>query len=253
MGLVAALAVPQSAAASGELELSDDGITFGSSLPTPLFDGLSSLVPLQSDSEIFYVRNAGAEAAYLRITLDNATWTSAPYAASLAVTASVPGKSGAPVLLSAATGCSILLEGSRIESGETVAVTTTVALGNLVGSNGQDATASMDLGLTLVQAVGPAEIGCGTPAVIVPAGHRPTSMKPRSEQSLAVTPEQTPEQVPEQPSEQLEGFPVFFNTVSGGGGLLLYAGVVLFGAAAYYLLPVVKRRRARVEVEEELP
>lgn len=253
LGIAAVLFAPQSAAAAGELQLSDDGVTYGSSLPAPLFDGLSALRPMGSQSEAFYVRNAGAQAAYLRITLDNPTSSSAAFAAALTVSVSVPGHPGTPVILSSASDCSILLAGSRIEPGATVVVTTTISLGNLSGTSGQNATASMDFGLTLTQAVGAPGTGCGTPTVIVPGGTPPPATDPVVDEEEEVTPPTPPVEEPEEPGGQLETLP-FFNTVTSGAAFLLYIAIAIpLGAAAYFFLPALARRRHHETYEGDLP
>ncbi|RNL64143.1 LPXTG cell wall anchor domain-containing protein [Nocardioides marmoriginsengisoli] len=57
------------AAAAGELGLSSDGVTWGPTLPGPLFDPAFTWVPGDSEQASFFVRNQSADAAVLNVTL----------------------------------------------------------------------------------------------------------------------------------------------------------------------------------------
>ena len=173
VGLV--LAPAAAASAAGVIELSDDGSAWSTSLGGPLFATAPQLVPMQSQSASFWVRNATPDDAYLRLTVDNLSWTGTHYAAALSLAASVPGAAGAPLALGTATGCLVLLEGVLLPAGQAVQVSATLALGNLDGTTGQMGTASMDIAVGLEQATSSAPApGCApaaTPAttiVVVP-------------------------------------------------------------------------------------
>lgn len=174
VGVVLALASASSAMAAGgvvagDIEVSHDGSSYGPALATPLFDGQPELVPLQEKSQTFWVRNATADDAYLTVMLDSPTWTSAPYGAALTIAASVPGKTGLPLPLSSTAGCPVLLEGRVLGAGQAVAVTATLALGDLGGTTGQGAHATMNVGVVLTEIAGlAARATCATPTVIVP-------------------------------------------------------------------------------------
>lgn len=239
-GLAGALALPQSAWAAGELEVSDDGVTYGASLGGPLFASIPVLVPGQSASSVFYVRNASADPAYLRITLDSASASSGSLAAALKLAASVPGLTGSRIAIGSTSGCRVLLDGPLIQPGASVAVTIGVSLSDVGGTVAQNATATINLGVTLTQAVGQSRSGCGTPNVVVPVVPGPPA-----DATAEPTPSPSPTPAPvDEPDDPLESFPAFFNTVASDGSLVLYSSLAVgVGAAAYFFLPVIRRRR----------
>lgn len=141
---------PASAAAGvGTIELSDDGITFADSYPGSLFDSIALLVPGDSQSETIYVHNGGTAAGYLRITLADVTYSDRAYADALRVTTSTPDNTGTAHAISSANPCQVTSEGILVQPGAIVPVNTQLTLGNLNGSDGQSATASLTLRLTL--------------------------------------------------------------------------------------------------------
>jgi hypothetical protein len=182
LAAIVALAGAGPASASSLVELSGDGVTYASSLDRALFPGSIRLVPLAQESAVFWVRNGAPEAAYLRLTLENPTWSDAAFAAALAVSARAQETSGAAVAPSASGPCRILLDGIRLDAGESIAVTATLTLADLDGTSGQDAAAGMQLGVTLTQAVGLAPgASCATPSALVPVVG---AAKPRLAQAL---------------------------------------------------------------------
>jgi hypothetical protein len=60
---------PSGASASSELGLSNDGVTWSSTLPSPLFDSGFRWVPGDRQQESFWVRNMSTDDAVLDITL----------------------------------------------------------------------------------------------------------------------------------------------------------------------------------------
>ena len=145
----AALGSVSSAAAAGSIGISDDGVTYGSTYPGTLFDSVAHLVPTDSDSESFFIRNDTGSAGFLRVVLRNVVFSDAAYGAALSVSASTPSKTGTAQPLTAATPCVVLVEGQTVQPGEIVPISAVVALGDLTGTAGQNATAEMSLRVEL--------------------------------------------------------------------------------------------------------
>lgn len=143
------LAGAQSASAAGAIEVSSDGVHYGASYPGALFDSHVAMVPGDSQSKTFFVRNSGNEPGILRITMEDVSVNDVDFADALTLSVSTTGHGGTAASISKADPCWELLEGQRIRAGESVMVTTTVALGNLDGVAGQGATASMTMKASL--------------------------------------------------------------------------------------------------------
>ena len=156
-GLVAAAALmlvlgaaPASAATGvGVIELSTDGVSFARNLPGALFGSIATLSPGDSETKTIYVRNTGTATGYLRVTLRDVSFSDSHFANALTVTTSTPSISGASHAISGASPCLVTNEGLLIAPGQTVPVTSTLTLGDLFGSQGQGATASMSLRFAL--------------------------------------------------------------------------------------------------------
>lgn len=253
LGLGAALAFASPAAAAGEVELSNDGVTYSGALATPLFTPAPVLVPAESASSVFWVRNGGGVAAYLRVTLTSATWGSTDYASSLLVSASVPSRSGTAVSLASTPVCSIMLRNVLLAPGEEVAVTTTVAMADLAGASGQASWAAFNLGVTLTEAAGlAASPDCSTPTTPVVVV-RPPAGAPGSDVEPEPTPEPTAEPTPEpEPESPIDDFiAVLTNTLSLFDSSVLTAASASIPAGAALFFIVGRTRRALEKYREE--
>jgi len=133
----------------GVVELSDDGITYSSSYPGSIFDDITALSPGDSQSDTIYVRNAGTAAGYLRITIRDVSYSDQAFANALTVSTGATGGTGGAVAISAANPCAVTSEGIVLSPGQSIPVVATLALGNLNGTAGQGATASVSLRITL--------------------------------------------------------------------------------------------------------
>lgn len=143
-------ATPASAATGvGVVEVSDDGVNFDRTYPGAIFDDIALLVPGDSQSETVYVRNSGTAAGYLRVTLRDVDYSDQKFADALTVTTSTPGSTGSTTAISSANPCQVTHEGTVVAPGAVVPVVATLALGNLSGTDGQGATASLALRFTL--------------------------------------------------------------------------------------------------------
>ena len=258
-GLVLALLAATPASAVGGIEVSHDGVSFSSTLSTALFDGQPQLVPQQARSQTFWVRNTTADDAYLTLMLNSPTWTSDPYGAALTIAASVPGAAGTPLALSSRAGCPVLLEGRVLAAGQAVAVTATLKLGDLVGTSGQDAHATMNVGVVLTEIAGlDAAASCATPSVIVPVIAAPsasgagTAAEPASPTSGPAAVPAVPV-VPDGPLGPIAL--VLANTLGSFdvGVVGLAALAVPVGAAVFFLAGLLRRRRSDDDWEETTP
>lgn len=97
----------------GGLELSADGVSWGSSLSTPVFPAGQALVPGSRINGTFFVRNATDQAAWLRVGVSDLTVTSLDFAVAMnlsAVGTTADGASGSSSKVGAADiVCSDLL------------------------------------------------------------------------------------------------------------------------------------------------
>lgn len=252
------------AAATPGLELSSDGVSYSSGLPAALFDSLPHLVPLQQQSRTFWVRNATATDAYLTLMLDSPTWTSETYGAALSVATSVPDRSGAAVTLASAADCAVLLDGWVLGAGQSVAVTATLALGDLAGVIGQTADASLDIGVTLTEVAGlDAPDSCATSSSPgTPSGPAvPGAVVPVVAAHHAAAPAAVVEPAPESPPTVVPGSPlgplgplalVLANTLgSFDGSLVGWAAIAVPAGAAVFFLLGLRRRGIDDEQSEE--
>lgn len=196
--MLAALAgVAQSAAAADEVLVSPDGIAFSNSYPGTLFDSIGHFVPGDADQETFYVRNGGSEPGHLRITLADTAATNSDFADALTVSASTVHQPGQAASILSANPCWVLLEGVTLGVGETVAVTTTVALGSLTGQAGQGAHAEFSLGVALSSAsVSLPPTHCGLTGSTVPVVPQASTPRGGPGQGSASAPSVTETEVP---------------------------------------------------------
>lgn len=148
IGLAVALAPALSAQAAGTIQVSDDGVTYGATYPGVLFDGISTFVPGDTQTEVFYLRNSGPDAGYVRITVYGAAGDPA-LLSSLSLRASVPARSGPDVVVSSAAPCWVLNEGIFLAAGATLSVTTTLTLDAAAGNPTQKSVANFGVGVNL--------------------------------------------------------------------------------------------------------
>ncbi len=160
------------------MEFSTDGITYSPSLTGPLFNGIALLVPGDSQSASFWVRNVSGSAGYLRVVLSDVIASSTVIADEITVRSSTPATIGTAVPLSSAAPCRVLVEGDFVPSGSAVKVTATLALGNLTGTAGQKDTASMSLGIGMSDAaVGSLPpTSCNGASTILPVSGDPVAL-----------------------------------------------------------------------------
>lgn len=259
LGVILAIAAAEPAAAADELQVSSDGATYSDALSSPLFAGLPLLVPNDSEAASFFVRNTGPSPAYLAVTVANPAWTDDDLADALTLGASAPGNPGKTAVLSAATDCTVLLEGYPLEAGQAVKVTMTVAIGDLAGTAGQNAIASMDARLILTETGGlPAGPACATPpttVVVVPPTTRPGGVGVPALAKPTAAPEPAePVEEEEEPASPIEALAIVLtNTLSSFDpvAVAFAAAAVPAGAALFMIVGRVRRRRG--DFSEETP
>jgi hypothetical protein len=185
------------AMAADEVLVSADGVTFSSTYPGTLFDSIAQFVPGDSDQETFYVRNGGSEPGHLRITLADTIAADSDFADALTVSASTVHRPGQNASILSANPCWVLLEGVTLGVGETIGVTTTVALGNLNGQAGQGATAEFSLGVALSSAsVSLPPTHCGLTGSTVPVVPQTTTPRVGLDQGSGSVPPVTETDAP---------------------------------------------------------
>lgn len=266
--LVVAGATP--AHARGELDVSVDG-TFSSANNPPIFTTVTGMVPLESQSATFVVRNSGDEPGYLRVSVSNVSTSTPVLAEALSVQASVTGYAGAPVALSSASPCRVLTEGFVLRPGRSVTVYSVLAMGDLDGQAGQNGFAafSFDIGLSDVAPGSIAPTSCTPNSSVVPGPPDGPSTPPDPNNPGTANPDgqpgpdpvatptdrpsATPTAEPEVPVFQWPAFPTFdldTNTVrlfQDWGALV--PGLAFVLGAGWFLF--IARRRRKKEDEEE--
>ncbi len=166
--LIAVFLSPMAAHAAGTIQVSDDGVTWGAAYPGVLFDGIAKIVPGDTQSETFYLRNSGPDDGYLRITARDVSGT-AVLLQNLSAAASVPAKPGSPVNLSVVAPCWVLNEGIFLAAGSTVAVTANLNFDFSATNITQDATATFNIGVSLTDtAVALPPTDCGGSVTVIP-------------------------------------------------------------------------------------
>ncbi len=146
-----AAAVPTAATPDGPevIELSSDGVGYSASL-SDLF-GPRRLVPSDRVGESFWVRNAGAEQAYLAVAVTNVEVSDPALAGALTLAAGPSGDLGpaAPLADLADGTCLTLTSGTALGPGESTEVAAELAVGDLDGTQGQGARVGFSLRVTL--------------------------------------------------------------------------------------------------------
>jgi hypothetical protein len=152
------------------VEVSDDGVNFSSSYPGAIFDSIATLVPGDSQSDTIYVRNTGSAPGFLRITLSDVSYSDQVFWDARIAKTKVSGGSGGSTAISSPNPCTVTNEGLLVAPGQTVPVLASLVLGYLNGTEGQGATASLSLRITLSGTTPGALPGtnCSTSGAIVP-------------------------------------------------------------------------------------
>lgn len=227
---VAALATPATAtAAEVDLAVSLDGTHFTTTELLPVFSDELRLVPGDSESAEFWIRNDSAHAGLLRLDLIDPVSIDPLFATHLELTAAPRGSASAPVTLSTAitNGSCTVLSGDRVLApGQSTRVQVTAALSSdLADEQGALGELRFRMRAVLADAVAAAVQPAGTACTAPPyegGGARPQLGPTSSPGALAATGRSLP------------------LTAVGVGGVATVAGMLAFLCS----------RRRRIEGDE---
>lgn len=152
--VAALLAVPAAQAATPEILVSDDGVSFAPTLTDGLFDGLGLLVPGESISASLWVRNPSSTDGSLRLTIDDLVTPSQVFADNVTLTAD-SGNLTWSWSLADLEDCGAVVPTLAIGAGDTVRIDLTAALGDVSGLDAQNESASVGLSVIVRDAVNP--------------------------------------------------------------------------------------------------
>lgn len=158
----------QSANAASSILISDDGVTFSTTYPGVLFDDIVHVVPGDTQTAVFYLRNTGPDDGYVRLTVRDVTGDSVLLKA-LTLSAGPPARPGSEIQLSKAEPCWVLNEAIPLPSGATTRITTQLKFTAPAGNATQNSVADFDLGVQLSDAAVPLPpTECGGSDIDVP-------------------------------------------------------------------------------------
>lgn len=156
--------------ATGLLQLSSDGRSFGPALERQLFADVGGMVPTDARAGRFWVRNNSTGVAYLRLMLASSGTGDRNYAAALSLQVAIDGVPARRVSFADASGCANLARATTVRAGQSVKVDAILRLDDLDGAAAQRADAGLDLRVSLsdVPPASGASHGCALPAVRIP-------------------------------------------------------------------------------------
>ncbi len=178
LALAQSVVAPTASAAPVGMEFSADGVTYTPTFTGTLLTDITLVVPGDSQSSSFWVRNTSASAGYLRVLLSDVVASSPAIADGITVRSSTPTHTGADVPLSRAAPCWVLVEGEPVPAGGAVEVISTLTLGNLTGTVGQNETATLSLGVGMSDAAigGLPPTSCGGASTTIPVSGSPVRL-----------------------------------------------------------------------------
>jgi hypothetical protein len=154
-------------AASSDVLLSTDGVTYTPTLTGGLFDGLGQLVPGESITASLWIKNPEADPATIRVTVADLVMPSAAFAAGVEIRSN-DGATNRTAGLDALATCSEILSPRAIAAGGVVRVDITIhMLDTVAGLDAQNETASLDFAVAIRDAAaGPFPNAQGCPNTI---------------------------------------------------------------------------------------
>jgi hypothetical protein len=237
------------AAAASDIHIDQTGPLFGSS---------AAMVPLDEWTTGFTVTNTGSNTGYLRISVADVASGSSTYEKAMTIAASVPGHTGSPVAMSTAEPCRVLTEGFVLAPGQSAAVTTTLALGDLSGSTGQNNSLSFTVrvGMSDVAPGSIAPTACSPNTVTIPGTGADGSPTSADGTVVVPAPDDTaapgvPRDVNGKPWPTVAGIPFDPNTLElfQDWGGIVPALAFLFGSG--WFLIAARRRRKRAADDDD--
>jgi hypothetical protein len=223
IGLAVAVVPALEAQAAGTIQISDDGVTYGAAYPGVLFDGIANFAPGDSQTEVFYLRNTGPDAGFVRIIVYDAAGDPA-LLSSLSIRASVPAQPGSVVVVSSAAPCWVLNEGIFLAAGATLSVTATLTLDVGAGNPTQKSVANFGVGVSLTDtaiALAPSECEYSGIAIVI----------------LPPDPEEKPE------TGAATGSGVLTNSGSDLPIMLISVTAFIMGVGLFFVVAAWRRRR----------
>jgi hypothetical protein len=135
------------------IELSPDGIVWGTSLAGGLFDGFQGAVPGDTVTESFFVRNPLTTPVTMRTRAMDVVTASPQFADSITVEGTAGGNTlAAPVKLASLANCSTLAPDLIVGAKTTAKVTITLSMLNVSGSYAQSTGGGFDVLLSMEDA-----------------------------------------------------------------------------------------------------
>lgn len=170
-------AAPAYATGNG-MEFSTDGAHYSTVFPGSLFKDVAVLVPGDSQTVTFWIRNAADSAGYLRLVMSDVATSNPALADALSLRVDTESFAGTPARLSLASPCWVIAEGDRLESGGAVRLTATLTLGDLDNTDGQNAKSlfSVRAGLSDASLGSLPPTSCGGTTAAIPVSGPPVVM-----------------------------------------------------------------------------
>jgi hypothetical protein len=153
---ISASTASASQSSDGDLLISADGVSYSSQFTGTLFGGGAVLVPQDSLTANFSVRNATNRQARLRVALIGTEVTNPDIANSFVVAAAVESAPPRATTLDGSGGCSVVIDNVVLAPKQSTQIVTMLTLEDLPGVVGQGERASMRFNLTLMDAAAPA-------------------------------------------------------------------------------------------------
>lgn len=172
LGVLGILGVASPASAASKLELSADGVTWGSSLSAPLFDPAFRWVPGDSQTRSFYVRNHTGQDAVLDVIMLPAQFGDLMKSGDLTVSAQVDG--GAWTGATSADNSHFLIASAPVPGKAVRKINVRIDL----SAGSTDATQDRQLGLAFDVALSQAGVAVLAPTQGGSGGHGPKSHHP---------------------------------------------------------------------------
>lgn len=128
------VAAPSPASAATELLVSSDGVTFGTTLTDGLFDDIGILVPEDSETASFWVRNPTVDPASIRVSVADLVVSSPVLATSLTMETWDEGTGNTSTTqLDTLAVCDIVVPGQTLAGGATIRVEITITMLSVTG------------------------------------------------------------------------------------------------------------------------
>ena len=166
--------------AATDIEVSLDGIHFGTTLPAGLFEGIGLMVPMDSETATFWVRNTSASDAALRVSLQDLVISSPALASSVELTSWDSGTAAAnSATLNSLAACDVIVPEQIVPTGATIQVDLTLTMMNVTGLTAQDMLGALNFLAAMRDAsAGPFPTSaCDDDGVLIPSD-LPTLMAP---------------------------------------------------------------------------